>query len=162
MRTIELTWHQYKIREERRREIEEHVEKVNSLLRDSATLVTDVEDTREKNESAEEWGGLPERPDLELVDHKEEYVDEDRYTTVTIESVAVSRDGLKRPELPEDNSGEDSKGNNNSDGDKATKPATTTRAPKKKKLKFRYESKLERRLTERKQKAKKRSHRQTE
>ena len=33
---------------------------------------------------------------VEALDHDEEYVDEDRYTTVTIEAVDVSKEGLQK------------------------------------------------------------------
>ncbi|KAK1237580.1 hypothetical protein MKX07_006708 [Trichoderma sp. CBMAI-0711] len=143
------------IREERKREVEQHVEHVNKLLRESGAI--EVDDTEEQSgEEAEandgEWDGFPDRPNLDIVDHEEEYIDEDRYTTVTVESVSISRDGLERPEKPQEKAEEeDQKG----DADKAPQEQSKGPArPKKKKQKFRYESKIERQLTERRQKAK--------
>ncbi|CAM1508502.1 Fc.00g053500.m01.CDS01 [Cosmosporella sp. VM-42] len=135
------------VREERKREVEEHVETVNKLLRESLGAGNIKQDSEE--ESAEEWDGFPDQPDLELVDHEEEYIDEDRYTTVTVESVAVSRDGLFKPTL-EDDDDEVKK----PEQEEETKPAGSSHPPKKKKKKFRYETKIERQLTERKAKAK--------
>jgi ribosomal RNA-processing protein 17 len=92
-----------------------------------------------------------------LVDHEEEYIDEDRYTTVTIESVAVSRDGFEKPpKAGEDNEQDEAvppQGDNPENGESKAKE------PKKKKKKFRYETKFERQLTDRKQKAKSRAKR---
>lgn len=85
------------------------------------------------------------------MDHEEEYIDEDRYTTVTVESVTVSRDGLFKPEESED---EDEVAERKA---AAAREASKQRAapPKKKKPKFRYESKADRLLSSRKQKIKK-------
>ncbi|KAL7817028.1 nucleolar protein 12 domain-containing protein [Trichoderma aethiopicum] len=143
------------IREERKREVEQHVEHVNKLLRESGAI--EVDDTEEQSgEEGEandgEWDGFPDRPNLDIVDHEEEYIDEDRYTTVTVESVSISRDGLERPEKPQEKAeGEDQK----EEPEKAPQDQSKGPArPKKKKQKFRYESKIERQLTERRQKAK--------
>ncbi|EGR44938.1 uncharacterized protein TRIREDRAFT_23323 [Trichoderma reesei QM6a] len=143
------------IREERKREVEQHVEHVNKLLRESGAIEAD--DTEEQSgEEAEandgEWDGFPDRPNLDIVDHEEEYIDEDRYTTVTVESVSISRDGLERPEKPQEKAEEEEQ---KGDADKAPQEQPKGPArPKKKKQKFRYESKIERQLTERRQKAK--------
>ena len=136
------------MREGRKRDVEEHVETVNRLLRESLTA-GDIEQDSEE-ESAEEWDGFPDQPDLDLVDHEEEYIDEDRFTTVTVESVAVSRDGLFKPSL-EDEEGKAKKPAQ----EEEKKPEGSSHPPKKKKKKFRYETKFERQLTERKAKAKK-------
>ncbi|KAL6871655.1 nucleolar protein 12 domain-containing protein [Trichoderma longibrachiatum] len=143
------------IREERKREVEQHVEHVNKLLRESGAI--EVDDTEEQSgEEGEandgEWDGFPDRPNLDIVDHEEEYIDEDRYTTVTVESVSISRDGLERPEKPQEKAEEDDQ---KEEPEKAPQDQSKGPArPKKKKQKFRYESKVERQLTERRQKAK--------
>ncbi|KAL6851820.1 nucleolar protein 12 domain-containing protein [Trichoderma novae-zelandiae] len=147
------------IREERKREVEQHVEHVNRLLRESGAI--EVDDTEQQSDEGVEakdgeWDGFPDRPNLDIVDHEEEYIDEDRYTTVTVESVSISRDGLERPERPQEKAEEDQDeeadkaAEDKAAEDKAKGPAR----PKKKKQKFRYESKFDRRLTERRQKAK--------
>ncbi|KAL7954213.1 nucleolar protein 12 domain-containing protein [Trichoderma compactum] len=142
------------IRDERKREVEEHVEHVNKLLRESGAI--EVDSAEEQSGSDEEtnegeWAGFPDRPNLDIVDHEEEYIDEDRYTTVTVESVSISRDGLERPEKPQ----EQTEGDQEQETEKADQDKPKTSAwPKKKKQKFRYESKFERRLTDRRQKAK--------
>lgn len=139
-----------KLREERRREVEEHVQTVNRLLQESAAAGGDVGQGSDED-SSEEWDGIPDQPNLDLVDHEEEYIDEDRYTTVTVESVAVSRDGLHKPQLEEDTDDENSKGKNEEPEDKKAKGREW---PKKKKKKFRYENKIDRQLTEKKRKIK--------
>lgn len=124
------------------------MEEINNLLRNAAEEVggTDEED----QEDRETWDGIAEAP---MVDNEVEFVDEDRFTTVTVEAVQVSRDGLHKitqekkmdstePETPT-----------------STRAPTTTDqhgkriwtkerpgGPKRKK-KFRYESKAERKVT---------------
>ncbi|KAF5585192.1 nucleolar 12 [Fusarium pseudoanthophilum] len=135
------------IREERKRDVEEHVQTVNRLLQESAAAGA-VE--QESDEEDGEWDGFPDQPELDIVDHEEEYIDEDRYTTVTVESVSVTRDGLHKPQI-DDKDNEDNKVEEPKDDQKAK----SRREPKKKKKKFRYETKFERQLTDKKQRIKK-------
>lgn len=132
------------LREERKKELEEHVDAVNALVRETKT-------SDQEEESGEEvWGGIEDDPEADLVDHEKEYIDEDRYTTVTVEAVEVSKEGLQRRK--EDVNSEETE-------DVKVKPAEKEVAkgkkwPKKeKKKKFRYESKAERKITRGKQKA---------
>jgi ribosomal RNA-processing protein 17 len=123
-------------------------------------------------DTAEEWGGFQDNNPVvqqqgDLVDHEEEYIDEDRFTTVTVESVNISKDGLtsSRPDEDGESEGEDEGREvveeNNSD--QKIQPEQKKRRSdkdghgtpmKKKKQKFRYETKLERQITTIKQKAK--------
>ena len=130
--------------------MEEHVNAVNALLQD-------VEGGIGGEEGSEEdvWGGIEDEGDtavkaVEVLDHEEEYVDEDRYTTVTVEAVNVSKEGLQKV------------ADDDSDPEKEVeyaKPAAKEETGKKKwpkkerKKKFRYESKAERKVTRGKQKA---------
>lgn len=101
-----------------------------------------------QEEDSDGWDGFPDQPNLELIDHEEEYIDEDRYTTVTVETVNVSRDGLEKPILHEENEDVEEKSEvADSDQTKELHPK------KKKKPKFRYENKFERQITDRKQRA---------
>ncbi|KAF5631392.1 nucleolar 12 [Fusarium sp. NRRL 52700] len=136
------------IREERKRDVEEHVQTVNRLLQESEAAGA-VE--QESDEEDGEWDGFPDQPELDIVDHEEEYIDEDRYTTVTVESVSVTRDGLHKPQVDDKDNEEDKKVEEPKDDQKAK----TRREPKKKKKKFRYETKFERQLTDKKQRIKK-------
>ncbi|KAF5977655.1 nucleolar 12 [Fusarium coicis] len=136
------------IREERKRDVEEHVQTVNRLLQESAAAGA-VE--QESDEEDGEWDGFPDQPELDIVDHEEEYIDEDRYTTVTVESVSVTRDGLHKPQVDDKDNEEDKKVEESKDDQKAK----SRREPKKKKKKFRYETKFERQLMDKKQRIKK-------
>lgn len=127
--------------------MEEHVNAVNALLRDV--------ECGKGSEEDESWGGIEDEGDMvvkavEVLDHEEEYVDEDRYTTVTVEAVDVSKDGLLKVV---DEESDDRK------EEEYAKPVEKEEMGKKKwpkkerKKKFRYESKAERKVTRGKQKA---------
>jgi ribosomal RNA-processing protein 17 len=139
------------LREERKNELEEHVNAVNALLQDVEGGIGGGEGSEEEDV----WGGIEDEGDtavkaVEVLDHEEEYVDEDRYTTVTVEAVNVSKEGLQKV------------ADDDSDPEKEVeyaKPAEKEETGKKKwpkkerKKKFRYESKAERKVTRGKQKA---------
>lgn len=107
-------------------------------------------DEEDQEEDEETWDGIAKAP---IVDDEVEFVDEDRYTTVTVEAVEVSRDGLHKITQEDEMDGTRS--------DTPTAPRTLPNTnqhgqrvwtkerpggPKKKK-KFRYESKAERKVT---------------
>ncbi|CAG7558634.1 unnamed protein product [Fusarium equiseti] len=137
------------IREERKREVEEHVQTVNRLLKESEAAGAVGLDSEEEDED-EEWGGIPDQSELDIVDHEEEYIDEDRYTTVKVESVSVTRDGFQKPQFDSEDKSEDKKVEETKDDEKKAR-----REPKKKKKKFRYDTKFERQLADRKVRAQK-------
>ncbi|ROW09011.1 hypothetical protein VMCG_02687 [Cytospora schulzeri] len=153
------------IREERRKEVEDHVKTVESMLKESrvAGLGSDEEaESGDSDKSEDEWDGLEDAepaPALEPVDHEEEYIDEDLYTTVKIEAVSVDRDGLhNKAELEaadEEGEEKDRKKRQGAAGSAASSKKGRNDDPRKKKKKFRYESKLERSLSARKNKARK-------
>ena len=125
---------------------------VNKLLREAHNAGAKVED-QDGDSSEGEWGGLsddevPEAP----IDLEEEYVDEDRYTTVTVEAVSVDRDGLHKShaEPAEEEDGERPRTDAQPSQDRKK---TAKERPKKKKKTFRYETKFERKMIERKQKS---------
>lgn len=126
------------------------MEIVNKMLRESGAA--GAEEQESDSEEVEAWEGFADRPDLEAIDHEEEYVDEDRYTTVTVESVNVSRDGFEKPFIQEDQEEDEKKVEDES----KAKPTDgkEARPPKPKKKKFRYESKMERKLTDSRQRIK--------
>ena len=131
--------------------MEEHVNAVNALLQDVEGGIGGGEGSEEEDV----WGGIEDEGDtavkaVEVLDHEEEYVDEDRYTTVTVEAVNVSKEGLQKV------------ADDDSDPEKEVeyaKPAEKEETGKKKwpkkerKKKFRYESKAERKVIRGKQKA---------
>lgn len=125
---------------------------VNKLLQESGAAGAHEEEEG-SSEDGEAWEGFPDRPELEMLDHEEEYIDEDRYTTVTVESVNVSRDGFEKPVMHDS---EDEKDEAKAETEKPAAPAAReeSRPSKPKKKKFRYENKFERRLTDSKQRAK--------
>lgn len=131
--------------------MEEHVDHINQLLREAARAgnVSDQEDS----DGAGEWEGLPDGPTDQALDQEDEYIDEDKYTSVTIESVSVSRDGLHKPEEEPDTDEEVERLQKEAAAKSGKEPATHPRKEKKKK--FRYETKMDRSITARKQKLKK-------
>jgi ribosomal RNA-processing protein 17 len=99
-----------------------------------------------ENVSESEWEGFGDAPVPEFVSHEEEYIDEDRFTTVTVESVTIGRDGFHKPGL-QDPGSEADKTEETKQSQKKKQP------PKKAKKKFRYESRIEREVSGAKQKA---------
>ena len=134
-----------------------HVEAVNSMLQKQKRALSESSDEETLTE-AEQGDGIVE--DIR-VDHEDEYVDEDRYTTVTVEAVDVTRDGLQKTitdyEETQATAIEDPvEGETTKSGAKEwqdTKQENRLRrkeppsGPKKRKKKFRYESKAERKVS---------------
>ena len=154
--------HLLQLREERKADLERHVQEVNALLKPVSH--TDSEDENaEDSEENTEWEGIEEPTEL---NHEAEYIDEDRYTTVTVEAMDVTREGLSKPEegfVPqlgaegEIGIEESSKLEGKPAGKRIwtkEKPKDQSDHPKKKKKKFRYESKAERKFTRVKEKMK--------
>ena len=146
------------LREGRKAELEKHVDEVNALLRGGARKESETNDVDVENE---EWDGI-EEPSLN--NHEAEYVDEDRFTTVTVEAVEVSRNGLQSSSEHQEDEGRDSE---YLDGSK-DKQETSSKVPGKKtmnreqpkkpkrKKRFRYENKAERKNTRNKERSKNR------
>ena len=125
--------------------------------------------TSGKDDEAEEdiqQRGFEEVPEI---DHEAEYIDEDRFTTVTVEAVEVSKDGLHRAAEENDERSEDGDIRAGGRGDLKTAddvegPETDKKkrvwtkerpgGPKKKKKKFKYESKADRKATRHKERSK--------
>lgn len=132
---------------------------MNALLKkaNDGGISSDVEDVGNK---AQNWDGIAEPAPI---DEEAEYVDEDRHTTVTIEAVDVTRDGLQKvieedTESDEDDpeSGKEATQNMDGKSEVKTKRVWTKErpgGPKKKKKKFRYESKAERKVTRHKERS---------
>lgn len=136
---------------------------MEAMLKEAQVAGLGSEDEKENSgsdseEKDEEWGGIEDSapaPTLEPVDHEEEYIDEDLYTTVKIEAVSVDRDGLhNKAELEAEDSDDERKREAEAKAS-ADKKKGRDDQTKKKKKKFRYESKLDRQLTNRKNKARK-------
>ena len=139
---------------------------VNSLLRQDIDPDSDgsskVSGEKGTEGNQDEWDGIS---DDAVVDRETEYLDEDLHTTVTVEAVEVSRDGLHKTH--EDGSDDEddeamakrsskdksAHGGGSSNGQR-TASKTKPSGPKKKKKKFRYESKAERKITKYKERSK--------
>ena len=112
----------------------------------------------------EQWDGIVEDT---IVDHEDEYVDEDRYTTVTVEAMDVSRDGLHKIITDEqenqaptttgpvegETTNSDTKAWQDAKQEKRLRSKEPPSGPKKRKKKFRYESKAERKVSRYKEKS---------
>ena len=132
------------------------MEAVNSMLKKQNGALPESSDEESLIE-VEQWDGIVENT---RVDHEDEYVDEDRYTTVTVEAVDVSRDGLHKTITDHEETQSSTiegavEGERTISGTKQwqdTKQEKRLRTkeqpsgPKKKKKKFRYESKAERKV----------------
>ncbi|KAL8703115.1 MAG: hypothetical protein Q9201_003706 [Fulgogasparrea decipioides] len=140
------------LREHRKADLQKHVEAVNAT-------VTDAEGTirhpGSNDDSDEQWTGIEVPADI---DREDDYLDEDLHTVVTVEAVDVSRDGLQRRHDESDGESEDAAGPDdlqakrgglvNCKRNQHPKPNDSLgRQSKKRKKKFRYESKAERKVT---------------
>ncbi|KAL1855765.1 hypothetical protein VTK73DRAFT_8477 [Phialemonium thermophilum] len=150
------------LREERKQAVEEHVKAVNKMLAEAQKAGTEDADGTAASEEEEEWGGIQDEEPPKPVDREEEYVDEGRFTTVTVESVTIDKEGIHKPPPEVENEDEEEEGNHSEgkttaegpEGEDSARPRKV--GPKRKKKKFRYETKLERQISERKRKAKSR------
>jgi ribosomal RNA-processing protein 17 len=127
------------------------VNAVNAILKE----VSGVGAGLDSDEEGEVWGGIQEEEETveaeEVLDREEEYVDEDRWTTVTVEAVDVSKEGLKK--VGEEDSDDAEAPDLVALEEKGEEKEKKKWPKKEKKKKFRYESKAERKFTRGKQKA---------
>lgn len=157
------------LRQQRKVDLEKHVEEVNRLVKQAngnisglGHMSADEDSSNDDDDNDEEEEEPFQEP--EPINQEDEYVDEDKYTTVTIESVGISKAGFSRPG-DEDEDGKQ-KGDDGGGGEKKPEKRVWTKAwpktdkPKKKKIKFRYETKLERKAERMKQGAKKKKQRE--
>jgi ribosomal RNA-processing protein 17 len=126
------------------------------------TTTEDEDNNVEEDGATGEWSGIPDPPPPPIsrdVNHEEEYIDEEKYTTVTVEALDVSKEGIYKASKGEDHSYEPTNVEETESVDKkdgATKKAWTRNKPKShvaKTKKFRYESKAERKVTRLKEKS---------
>ncbi|KAL8912144.1 MAG: hypothetical protein Q9171_002778 [Xanthocarpia ochracea] len=139
------------LRETRKADLEKHVEAVN-------TAVRKAENAFQKSDSSDDEGeSLDEVVERLEVDREDDYLDEDKHTVVTVEAVDVSHEGLQKKDVS-DEEGNDPLATTKAElvspngkveagkRDQRTNQGLT-KQPKKKKKKFRYESKAERKVT---------------
>ena len=139
------------------------MEAVNVILR-KQNKEDSESDESENHTDVQQWDGIEEDP---VIDREDQYVDEDRMTTVTVEAVEVTRDGLQKIANDSEehevlgvgnadgNSNENSKLNGRRPSEKGKRIWTKEpqKGPKKRKKKFHYENKAERKMTRYKEKA---------
>lgn len=140
------------LREQRKEDLEQHLAEFNAELRKQNPEMV-AADAGEKGEGDDEveWGGIDGKASepIEDVEREDEYVDEDKYTTVTVEAMgedAEVESELRATEKAITKDRDDAKTSKK----RAWKTADGKAKPKKKK--FRYESKAERQVTRQKQK----------
>ena len=144
--------------------MEAHVQAVNE-----AVLEANGYSKEEEADSEEEvWDGIVE-DQVPRLNREDEYVDEEKYTTVIVEEVGISKDGLVRLE-DESKDGEHEAKNiiiSESSRDRMRTPANgagkkqvkeKTSKVKKKKRNFRYENKAERNIVRMKERSKNSAH----
>ncbi|EEP82854.1 conserved hypothetical protein [Uncinocarpus reesii 1704] len=141
--------HRRKMREERQAELQRALEQNRIQMAELNGASDGEEGSNPDQESDEQWEGFA---DPAPVDYEAEYIDENKYTTVTVEDMDPSKEGLYK--AAEENEEDDEKDTpkatstapNPPEKRKSTK-ADHNQAKKKKKKKFRYESPAERKVT---------------
>ncbi|KAH8698301.1 nucleolar protein 12-domain-containing protein [Talaromyces proteolyticus] len=135
-----------KIRQQRAAELQQALDTSRQMLDEARG---DLSQSESENGSEDEWEGFGEPVP---VDHEAEYIDEDKYTTVTVEEMGVSKDAFQdnREHTPTDGDSSHER-NDKEKGSSTTKPPKKSSNEKKKKKKFRYESKADRKVTQKKQ-----------
>lgn len=146
--------------------MERHIRDVNAML--PKRLLADENDDNSNDSDQEDWNGIAD-PEPIPVDHEEEYIDEDKYTTVTVEEIDISRNGLTKLKAPgeeeeettstvvkpEEKSEKSSTKSKTRRGTRAGGKEKPNKVKRKKKRDFRYESKADRKMNHLKVRAKK-------
>jgi ribosomal RNA-processing protein 17 len=156
------------LRRQRREEVEAKVREVEEYTRKNWAEDEDGEGNEESGGDGE-FEGFEDPAGLEQIDRMDEYIDEEKYAQVTVEDVDVSREGLVKARMSngvDAESGEDEEDSGGQEGEKAntkqvngsrkrvwTKEKPKAAKPKKKRKKFRYENKDERKLTRMKERS---------
>lgn len=147
-----------KLRAERKAELERYVKSVDEMIAkdDESWGSSDADGPPKDNGTHDEK--------LQPLDHEDNYSDEDRYTTVLIEEVDVTRQGLKKLDREEEEDEANAQQQSQSPGGRLTedkgstskKRRWTKNAPnrdKTKKKRPRYEAKAERKITRSKERS---------
>lgn len=139
--------------------MEKHVEEVNALVKEAAKAAGEIDEEEEEeddddNEEDRQAEGEQVKvlAEATTIDHEEEFIDEDLYTTVTVEAVDISKEGFQKTaqeeEVADDESNKPAAGRPSTrQGAKRIWTKERPNGPKKKKKPFRYESKAERKVT---------------
>lgn len=142
------------LREERAADMKRIMEEHKNHLKRLKEEFSEDSDSNAEESDEEEWGGIEEPP---AVDYEAEYIDEDKYTTVTVEEMDTSRDALRKSAKGEDSEEEEEKPTKTPEPEAQPdkKVRKTTHKPKPKKKQFRYESKGDRKIAASKQRSSK-------
>lgn len=153
------------------------MEEVNAALRNAANAVDGygsgsegIDGTAQDGDEGQqaEWAGIADPVDVR---REEEYIDEDKYATVTIEPVSITKDGFEAIRGPDEDDDQDEAGDDTDSGGSQeadsngvrrdasgkriwTKEKPKSTQPKRKKKKFRYETYSERKFQRTKEKSK--------
>jgi ribosomal RNA-processing protein 17 len=144
------------LREQRKVDLEKHVSETNRLMRlANGDIPSEPESEDDGEEDPETFTGFD-----DPINQEDEYVDEDKYTTVTVETVGINRTGFSRPgeeaeELRKEREAREEAEKEDKKKRVWTKEKPKSDRPKKKKVKFRYETKAERKVERMKQGMKK-------
>ncbi|KAJ5628221.1 hypothetical protein N7490_010449 [Penicillium lividum] len=140
------------LREERAADMKRVMEEHKAALKRMKAEFSDNSESDADQESEEEWEGIEEPP---AVDYEAEYIDEDKYTTVTVEEMDTSRDALRQSAKGEDSEEEEQKPTKQPEPEANSdkKVRKYTQKPKQKKKQFRYESKGDRKIAASKQRS---------
>jgi ribosomal RNA-processing protein 17 len=116
-----------------------------------------VSGSESDSDSEDEWEGFEEPIP---VDHEAEYIDEDKYTTVTVEEMGTTKDDFRgnKEYSPTGDDVDQKTASSTGKIDKPAKPRQKANSEKKRKKKFRYESKAERKIPQRKERMSNRKH----
>ncbi|KAL9099736.1 MAG: hypothetical protein Q9163_004802 [Psora crenata] len=146
------------LREERRADLEKHMEAINAIYMKGRHIEPSETSEPDQRTGVEQRKGNQELP---AISHQDAYVDEEKFTTVTVEAVDVFKDGLHKVATEADgyNEAQDndpskvtlSDSRNSRRGERVWTKEPSASADKKKK--FRYESKAERKATRRKERS---------
>jgi ribosomal RNA-processing protein 17 len=149
------------LRDQRKADLETHVAEVNKVLKEQHALALGKDPDEIDSDASDEFGGFDDnttKPPIPEEDETAEYVDEDKYTTVTVEAMDESEDeeevaAKKAKEKAYWAKIEEEKAKELAEKRKK-RPWLKDGQEKPKKKKFRYESKAERSMTRQKQKSK--------
>ncbi|KAL9528385.1 hypothetical protein SMMN14_07781 [Sphaerulina musiva] len=154
------------LRDQRKADLETHVAEVNKVLREQKALAIGKDPDEVDSDASDEFGGFDDDKNNpfsttgegEALPDDAEYVDEDKYTTVTVEAMDESEDEEEVAAKKAAEKAHYAKIEEEKAAELAAKrkkrPWLKDGAEKPKKKKFRYESKAERSLTRQKQKSK--------
>ncbi|EER25926.1 hypothetical protein CPC735_043700 [Coccidioides posadasii C735 delta SOWgp] len=141
--------HRRKLREERQAEFQRALDQNRKRIQELNGPSESESESNPDQDNDAEWAGFP-----EPVDYEAEYIDENKYTTVTVEDMDPSKEGMYKAAESIDGVDEDEESPKTTGAVTKTPEKQTSTGndrsqakKKKKKRKFRYESHAERKIT---------------